>query len=384
MGKPKDWRGNGSKQTWEATADRSWSIWPGAFSPQAPWKPRGGKGAQKEQGIPGYATRRPQEEQPNPAAPTNGASAKEGLVPTIQHALNYTRKAEARVKKVQDDKIKHVQMWQLWEADMKAAWLREKKRFAAEAERLEKEAGESLQAQADARCNLRAAFEACYRPTTETPGAMEVEDAANSAEWEATMAGWNQEAQPDWSSMLQRAYGEVTPARKHVNPLTPRPVRTASAPMSGPRAAPGPAFSTTGFGDLYMNLSMNAIQDPYQAPAPGASPVQLGPCGSIPHGLAPTAPMAMAGDPSDKTGPLPSSTTTAEQGYGPSPVQERLNRRRALEPFGGRPVPMEAMSEAASTGTGHKVFVEDDPDEIAGAAGPPNLTREPGGDHGMD
>ena len=94
--------------------------------------------------------------------------------------------------------------------------------------------------------------------------------------------------------------------------------------------------------------------------------------------------MAMAGDPSDKTGPLPSSTTTAEQGYGPSPVQERLNRRRALEPFGGRPVPMEAMSEAASTGTGHKVFVEDDPDEIAGAAGPPNLTREPGGDHGMD
>ena len=163
MGKPKDWRGNGSKQTWEATADRSWSIWPGAFSPQAPWKPRGGKGAQKEQGIPGYATRRPQEEQPNPAAPTNGASAKEGLVPTIQHALNYTRKAEARVKKVQDDKIKHVQMWQLWEADMKAAWLREKKRFAAEAERLEKEAGESLQAQADARCNLRAAFEACYR-----------------------------------------------------------------------------------------------------------------------------------------------------------------------------------------------------------------------------
>ena len=58
MGKPKDWRGNGGQQSWDAAKYRSWSIWPGAFSPQAPWRPKGGKGAAKDQGIPGYATGR--------------------------------------------------------------------------------------------------------------------------------------------------------------------------------------------------------------------------------------------------------------------------------------------------------------------------------------
>ena len=225
MGKPKEWKGHGGVKSWEQASERSWSIWPGAYSPQAPWRPKGGKGMTRDQGIPGYATRKPQEEPPQSTAliSAGGTSVKEGLVPTIQHALNCTRKAEAKVKKIQDDKEKHIQMWKTWEADMKAAWLREKKRFAAESERLEREAAESLQAQEDARCNLRAAFEGCYSNDAAATKAMEVEDADNNAEWEAMMAGWNQEAQPDWGSVLQRGVrrqhtGETTTAP--ANPTT--------------------------------------------------------------------------------------------------------------------------------------------------------------------
>ena len=200
--------------------------------------------------------------------------AYEGLVfvPTIQHALNCTRKAEARVKKVQDDKVEHAQMWKLWEADMKAAWLREKKRFAAEAERLERETMESVQAQTDARCNLREAFEACYNTAAAGPGAMEVEDAANSAEWEATVAGWNQEAQPDWNSVLQRAYGDVSP------PADTEADAGIRRPNAGTRCGAPPGDAT---GPL-RRLVCPPTHERYLRPLPGSHDrYTFGPGGSL-------------------------------------------------------------------------------------------------------
>ena len=255
---------------------------------------------------------------------------------------------------------------------MKAAWLREKKRFAAEAERLERETMESVQAQTDARCNLREAFEACYNTAAAGPGAMEVEDAANSAEWEATVAGWNQEAQPDWNSVLQRAYGDVSP------PADTEADAGIRRPNAGAGAAPLPATPPAHFGGLYARPPMNATYDPYQAAMTGTPSVPAVPCGSIPPGLTPATSIATKGDLTDKTGPSPSTTTVPEPGYGPSPVQERLNRRRALEPFGGKPVPLDTMSGASCLSSGQKVFVEDDPDEFSGADGPPDSTKQPG------
>ena len=342
MGKPKEWKGHGGVKSWEQASERSWSIWPGAYSPQAPWRPKGGKGMTRDQGIPGYATRKPQEEPPQSTAliSAGGTSVKEGLVPTIQHALNCTRKAEAKVKKIQDDKEKHIQMWKTWEADMKAAWLREKKRFAAESERLEREAAESLQAQEDARCNLRAAFEGCYSNDAAATKAMEVEDADNNAEWEAMMAGWNQEAQPDWGSVLQRAYGDSTPVRRPLHPLTPRPQRPPIVPIPGPGPL-APVPSPACLGDPQARASLAATYDPYQAMWAGASPAPALPSGTAPPGL---TPLTSTNGPSsvEHAAMLAASTLPApEHGYGPSPIREKLNRRRASEPFGGKPMPSE-------------------------------------------
>ncbi|CAE7343295.1 unnamed protein product [Symbiodinium sp. CCMP2592] len=211
MGKRGDnggWRNEHGKE-------RSWSIWPGARSPQYPWRSKEErKGNQRGDAIPGYSSKEVSRGAvPPPHAPALPSEPKApvGMVPMVQQALNLARKAEGKVAKLHADRDKREQQMKAWEADMKAAWLREKRLFATDMERINKEIATAVSAQDSAREHLQMVFMASMSGTEMPSTTMEVDGKEEEAQWEA--------ARSEWDGVLQRALG--TPARRSAPPMTP-------------------------------------------------------------------------------------------------------------------------------------------------------------------
>eukprot|EP00439_Symbiodinium_sp_Y106_P048318 s896_g6.t1 len=332
--------GKQAQQTWGE--ERPYRIWHGAYSPSAqrphaPWKT--GQSAV----FPAYNAIDLTKDVPTGhsagEADTAGAATASGLVPTLQAALNTARKAEQRVMKLKQARSTGATKWQQYEASLKAAFARERTRFTKDQERLAKEITEAEALQEAARESLRAAF---------TPGQDHVPEVemADLPSVDQVFAGWAQEERTDYGAVLQRAM-EIGPG------LATTPLR--------PTAAAGPGFRISRLHDISRPGGDRSIH-------PGGVSAGYSASGFLAHdgarrcGLLPWSGHADLTDDQCSTGLRELSCASAlgsrdgrggggylgsgaeepsdgaGPAYGPSPtIGDKLNRRRALEPFrGGR------------------------------------------------
>ncbi|CAE7947247.1 Gm166 [Symbiodinium sp. KB8] len=302
-------RGRGANRPFKAEVGNGFNVWRGAWSPaqQAPWQ----QGPQRQQqgSIPGYMS--VQLEADTTSLGSQGRSlvpvedGDSSLVPTVQSALNQTRKAEGKVLKLRRSLVERSAKFKEWEAKMMASYQRERLKFAKDTERLQREVAEAEQEQTEARAALRA------MAYSDMGGSRDKERDVDMPPVENVFAAWASAEERGNMDVLQRALAaDVTPTRSA--PAIPRTPPAAADPylMAGtPVAPPGlPAPGTF-----------------LQAPVP-------------PHS-APTEAPALRGVPLE----YPADPNA---NYGPSPtLQDKLKRRRAMEPFGGG-----VASKAAGSG----------------------------------
>ncbi|CAE7641216.1 unnamed protein product [Symbiodinium sp. CCMP2456] len=279
--------------------------------------------------------------------------------PAIQAALNVTRKAEQKVLKLREAHKAAGVKWSEFEAKMKEAFRRERSRFSRDLERLDKEILEAEEAQELARMGLRAAFVGESRPVHPSGDV----DMSGGPDVEAVFAEWAREDSSATDAMVRRALGAslVTPTR----PTTAAPRTPHQERAVGP---PGLVAADAGV----------AAFDPYSyVPSPVATPPGTGLPGNAcqPPMIRPSAerPAVAPTPPPSEPPPGPDA---APEAYGKSPtLQERLHRRRALEPFGmGRPAQAfpegmvsSGLDPAATLqgGSGlHSVRIVNDDDEL--------------------
>ncbi|CAE7176445.1 unnamed protein product, partial [Symbiodinium necroappetens] len=341
----------GSAQHGDGGGGYGYHLWRGAKSPshQAPWKSSTGR---QQALFPGYLSMKVSVDSAQPGAVAGAHAlpddADSRLVPTVQTALNHTRKAETKVIRLRNQHTECIAKFKQWEAKMMASYQRERGRFAKDTERLLREIAEAEQEQMDARASLRAmalsAMEEGKERDVEMPAV------------ENVFASWARAEEQSTMGVLQRAMAaDLTPVRP--TPSAPRTPPTGSGvhcEMSAPRAAVDPYFhipaAPPGF-----------VSPPGLAAGPAVSQAPLEPSTAVPGGPDPT------GMPH-----VPADGSALPPGYGPSPtLQDRVARRRALEPFGGAKASRTEFDASAivaaaqsALASGKKIrIVEDDGDE---------------------
>ena len=362
--------GQQGSQPWRS-GDNGYRIWPGAYSPsqQAAWdkKPWRGDNPKAGAAFPSYASvSLPADRGAAPRDPATRAEdrmARSSTTPAIQTALNHTRKAEGKVVRLKNALEDSGLLWKEYEAQMKEAFRRERARFAKDRERLEREIQDAEEAQEAARQGLRDAFYGAQRgdatgdvPMQEGPDADQV------------FEEWAHEDEGAANATIRRALAPAlaTPTR----PVAPAPrtpqergpgISSGAMSMGTPVAVNDPYYTamspvmTPAAIQQHLRQFMNG-QIPV-AP-PGLTPVNEA---GVPPAFVPNVAPAPA---PDGGVPVPSGAPT-DEGYGKSPtLQDRVQRRRALEPFGGTAGP----PAAAETGQGPRIptgfrILEDD-DEL--------------------
>ena len=328
-------RGNKHQPQWPSPSSNV-RVWPGAYSPQAyasrdkqpPWK---AENARQGPVFPTYSSVSiPQDKAATGAQQdrAGGASARSSTTPVIQAALNQTRRAENRVARLHEAYKQSGVQWAEYEVKMKEAYKRERARFARDQEKILKEIASAEEAQDLARQGLRDAFISGQASLAATAD-VEMIDGPTP---DQVFSGWAQEELTATDALVQRALTApaLTPQRvAHAIPRTP-----VMATSHAPPGLPSPGSIPTAF-------------DPYLMMASPAGP----PTGTHVHGQAPLMPAVFeeppptfsAGPPnaaviSTTSGTLPGTAPPdpAQEAYGKSPtLAEKVQRRRALEPFGG-------------------------------------------------
>ena len=372
------------------TGQQPWSgggnglrVWPGAYSPQGPankdrrppWKGDG----RGQQDFPSYSSIQLPQERAAPTGTTSGAADESGAMNTnsIQHALNATRKAETKVCRLkaayQDLSVKMA----AYEQKLKEALRRERARFAKDQERLLREIADAESAQDAARTGLRAAF---AEERSAALGGYDVE--MGDQDVDRTFEEWAREDSTAMDGVLRRA---LAPATGHALPpgSFTSPVRSNAAPKTPqPGPLPGGPVTPPATADPYLGMASPFHAPPglVVSPHPGQNPVAPGLATGPAPGLVVNAPAAPLGPVETHIG---SGLEGEPTGYGPSPtLGERVNRRRALEPFGGSarppdPVPdnperargvsLEAVQAALAAGRTVRIVEDDNEDELADA-----------------
>ena len=378
-----------AEQPW-VTDGANWRIWQGAYSPQAPrtarapWQRDAGR-AQKQPDFPGYTTVSVRTDMPDSArAAADGTdlvgvdgAPRDQLVPTTQSALNFARKAETRVLKLHALKRERAEQWTLYEKKLKEAFQRERSRSAKDLEAIGREITEAERAQEEARAMLRTVVAESLGARASVDVPMEVSGV------DAVFAEWAEEDHATLHGVLQRALTPAFATPPRTSAVPPRTPHTAMTTSAIPPAVPGPGShyaqgglvpglppqgTAMAFPGLVHPASPAPVAtDPYQAgtPIPAASarttPAPGGPTIGEPPGLVAVE--------------LPAAPPEGEpRSYGPSPTAaERLQRRRAMHPFGrveGNPVPAAAAPDMPEN-PGHSPavpggirIVEDDGDEL--------------------
>ena len=335
--------GRGSKQgsqqggqQWRQ-GEHGYRVWPGAYSPQQPQardkRPWRSDVSRPTTSFPSYASvSLPVEKTAptrNPSERSGGRAGNTSATPAIQTALNHTRKAEGKVNRLRDALQESGLLWQEYEAQMKEAFRKERVRFAKDRERLEKEILEAEEAQELARQGLRDAFFGAQRSTGSADVSM-----LEGPDADQVFEQWTREDEGAADGVLQRALAprDHTPNRA-----------TATAPRTPPGGAPPapviPLMSgtPTAVTDPYYN-SMSPVMTPaaiqhYLQQQMMQSQISVAPPGLAPIIEAPAAVTAAVPPEVPAPGPLGEGP---EEGYGKSPtLHDRVQRRRAMEPFGG-------------------------------------------------
>ncbi|CAE7846567.1 HERC1, partial [Symbiodinium sp. KB8] len=226
MGGKRDqqWRGRDggdggqySSQSWQSAS-------------QAPWRPR----VPAKPQIPSYNS---------VVVPTQKAPRGEVLAATdgepdelnhLQAAINAARKAEHRVLKIQKNQTMAQEQWEIFAQSLKEGWIRERKRFMKDAERLSSDLAMALDGQQRARMAVHAAYAGHpFRGVaSEKVAQQEVEDAG----WDSMVGDWEKEHQEGADAVLRRALESAhlphTPTRQMLLPRTP--VTRAGPDMHAP------------------------------------------------------------------------------------------------------------------------------------------------------
>ena len=107
--------------------------------------------------FPAYDAQKPgNDEKAEKALRGDGDGGREdNRVQDLQRAVNSARRAEARVKKVLQEKEQRKQQWLQWEAELKKSFAREKGRYTAALTRLDNELKEAVRSQDAARAVVR-------------------------------------------------------------------------------------------------------------------------------------------------------------------------------------------------------------------------------------
>ena len=310
-----------------------------------------------------------------------------GGLQTLQSVLTKARRAELRVKKLGQEREGLQRKWEKFNEELKATFVKEKNKFHREVERNEKEMEAALQGQEVARQTVVQV--AIGQPVVTDSRKT---DEAATANWEAMTQQWEREGD-DMDGVLQRALGGTahTPpqsrARRPRSPLldgsSPRGAEAANSrgavPMETENLATYNQMSP-GFvrNDPYMTSpGASSVAGPLaaaratttefpsnHAPPPGLPPQEGGEIGStMPPGTPPrVAPASIATPPK----------TDRPASVGAPPLAEmlsakRVERRSALEPFGGKQArdaghvrPPDPQAGERTSGA----FVDDDNDEL--------------------
>ena len=360
--------GKFGQQPWQQ-GDRGYRVWPGAYSPQQPaakdkrpWRSEHHRAAPA---FPSYASVTIPTDKPTAAgtAPDRVGGRTSSTTPAIQAALNQTRKAENRVTRLHDALAESGKLWEEHQTQMKEAFRVERLRFAKDKDKLAKAIQEAEEAQEVARQNLRDVFAGSQGIAETGDVAMEGPDA------DQVFSDWLREEAGDDDAMIRRA---LAPAM----PTPSRPTRTMSR-----TPAQGISQATAAPPGLAMAPTPPAMTDPYyNAMSPTMVPAGLYPQACM--GQAPMIPagatgpflqphFAMLGATGPAPGPVlaasdgaapsnlapPTSGEPVADGYGRSPtLQDRVTRRRAMEPFGGSRNPPALPEEGARIDTAGPVM----------------------------
>ena len=234
--------GRGRQKQQGAGGDASsWQLWRGAHSPaQRPWKQQGyGWDKKEDRVVPQFPS---YQEMPDLEGQQTGKDMGSSTASTyesgptygLQQLLNVARKSEMRVGRIIAQKERAQRQWKAWDQQMKQAFLKEKKRFSQNMDRLDKELAEALRQQEDARLMVFSVAPGSSMPVTGGPAPMEEDEHA----WEQARGLWEQEAASDTQGVLERALAQAraagltpcTPVRtRPVQPMTPNPHMTVSA-----------------------------------------------------------------------------------------------------------------------------------------------------------
>ena len=333
-------RGRAQSKPWEASqSSASWHIWPGAWSPQqreraAPWQKNAGKPSDP---FAGYASVDPEQEVTVIEEPSSNGGR---LVPTVQHALNDTRKAETKVKKLRAAAKACAAKWKIYEAKLKAAYQHERNLFLKDHARLEREVVEAEAEQAKIRETLCQVAAQMMHGTSMPEEQMEEQPPADSV-----FNGWLEEDEQDQAAdaVLRRAMAGAMPAMTPTRPVR-MPPRT---PHRGSSDGLDLASQEEGYGAVAVDGYMAASETPpgLGAGGPGAVFAGASPNPGSSHGTRHPGQrdLEMMRVPTAKAPPRQSIKDATKDASRtrpttPNPLKERLETRRdelkAATPFG--------------------------------------------------
>ena len=249
-------RGNGARdyksykdyKPWpKADNGASWRVWPGAYSPSsAPWK----RGQPPSQDLfPTYSEVAPEVVEQMSHQGTQRSADTGNLVTDMQTALNSARKAETRVIKLYKACEKAQEQWAAYEQMAKFNFQRERRRFANDLEKIEKDALEAEDQQEHTRAIVR---QIALREAAAAGKGLPVKGShPTDPQVSALFSSWAEEDGAALTGVFQRAFqgqtgAPTTPARMPaVPPRTPAPSRPAMPDSPKTEVVRDPYMTTT-------------------------------------------------------------------------------------------------------------------------------------------
>ena len=371
-----------------------WRLWRGGFSPTAkagpPWKaPARSKGRQETDSgtkmiFPSYDDRKPDELAIVPVVEKKleaPLTAGEGhsFVKTVQSAVNFARKLDSRVTKLQREYADRQLLWDSYVHEMKQMLQKEKSRFVQEQQATAQALQEAQSAQAQAYAQLQQSLGG----GAPDPAGMDQE--AECEEWQAMLHSLESQPGPSSGACLQQltqalvAAGVPLDTPGRTAPTTPPRRAAYTLPMTPPASSRMHSGSQShASGQDGFSLEPLLQKDPYmQSP-------------SLAHFGVPISPAAAAVAPPGLPSPVPDGTVAeasrpvenkdlTDQSGGPS-LSERLSEKRrakraAMAPFGVEsrriiPTPAPAEPGALRERCMPTALVDDDGEEELDTASP--------------
>ena len=371
-----------------------WRLWRGGFSPKAkagpPWKaPARSKGRQETDSgtkmiFPSYDDHKPDELAIVPVVEKKleaPLTAGEGhsFVKTVQSAVNFARKLDSRVTKLQREYADRQLLWDSYVHEMKQMLQKEKSRFVQEQQATAQALQEAQSAQAQAYAQLQQSLGGG------APDPTGMDQEAECEEWQAMLHSLESQPGPSSGACLQQltqalvAAGVPLDTPGRTAPTTPPRRAAYTLPMTPP-ASSRMHSGSQGHASGQDGLSLEPLlqKDPYmQSPSLAHFGVPISPAvaAAVPPGLPSPVP---DGTVAEASRPVENKDLTDQSG-GPS-LSERLSEKRrakraAMAPFGVEsrriiPTPVPAEPGALRERCMPTALVDDDGEEELDTASP--------------